>query len=298
MMVSRNHANLIAGPRGTVSTCGRSACHSLPVAGERFHRAITSAAAGKQRHTRRALPFVCAFLVVRALATAWWSAIASASLLLASEAESPSEQAVLVSPSPPIIANAERIPEKVRRYAQRLLRRYDANGDGKLQREEWRKMQGHPEAADANGDGVITPDELTNAVAAFGRNRHIGLAGPPSVENSPAPPDSPAAGERSRRDTTFYVPKSRLPPGLPEWFLRRDLDGDGQLSLSEFAPNPTQADLEEFARYDRNGDGFITSKECLDALKPAKPPSRKAAAASEKSAEKGGAKSGRKKNSP
>ena len=87
---------------------------------------------------------------------------------------------------------------------------------------------------------------------------------------------------------------------MPEWFTRRDTNGDGQLSLSEFAPNPTQADLEEFARYDRNGDGFITAQECLDALRPAKPPAKKKSdktanksaekAAEGKSKETGGAK--------
>jgi hypothetical protein len=105
----------------------------------------------------------------------------------------------------------------------------------------------------------------------------------------------PTAGEQPRRGTTFYVPKSRLPPGLPDWFLRRDLDGDGQLSLAEFAPNPTQADLEEFARYDRNGDGFITAKECLDALKPAKPAGRKTGGSLDKRNEKNGGKSSGKK---
>jgi hypothetical protein len=222
--------------------------------------------------------------------------------------------------APPGAADA--IPAKVRRYAEGVLRRYDKNGDGRLQPEEWGKMHGNPQAADANGDRAVTLEELTRHVAAFGRNRRLGLANPmntrdgaggadlstagregtapdgpppngPEGGSKSASPDAsprPTAGDSARRSTTFYVPTSQLPPGLPDWFLRRDLDGDGQLSLAEFAPNPTQADLEEFVHYDRNGDGLITAKECVDVLKPARSPGRKAAAP-----DKSGGKSGRKK---
>jgi len=67
--------------------------------------------------------------------------------------------------------------------------------------------------------------------------------------------------------------QERLPPGqtrryaaptagLPAWFIQRDLNGDGQVSLYEFcAPNFTNEDLVRFSRLDRNGDGFITPNE-------------------------------------
>jgi hypothetical protein len=189
-------------------------------------------------------------------------------------------------------------PAKVRRYAERLLRQYDRNGDGVLQPEEWSKMHGNPGAIDVNRDRSITLDELTRHIIAYGEQRRVSLASPgvggnsdasatpvDEVEPDGASPGGPAEGKgtlsaaspgaerespRKPRESTFYVRPSRLPPGLPEWFVRRDLNGDGQLSLSEFAPNPTQADLEEFARSDKNDDGFITAQECLDALSPAK----------------------------
>jgi len=222
---------------------------------------------------------------------------------------------------------AEAIPAKVRRYAEHLLRRYDTNGDGQLQPNEWGKMHGHPETADANGDRVITLDELTRHIAAFGQNRRVRLASPviggdaatvsdtetrgqketgsdgpspngPEDAKKTAPSGTesePGPGAPPKRDTTFFVPRSRLPAGLPEWFLRRDTNGDGQLSLSEFAPNPTQADLEEFARYDRNGDGFITAQEYLNAVKPAKAASGKGAGSTKKQ-DKSGAEASRKKS--
>jgi hypothetical protein len=187
------------------------------------------------------------------------------------------------------------------------LRQYDRNGDGVLQPEEWSKIRGNPAAIDANHDRLITLDELTRYIAAYGQQRRVNLASPgvggtseagmagsapPASDKeqdaepsdvaperkgtlSAAGPDSEREASRKPRDATFYVRPSRLPPGLPEWFTRRDANGDGQLSLSEFAPNPTQSDLEEFARYDKNGDGVITAQECLDAIRPAKPAAKK-----------------------
>lgn len=213
------------------------------------------------------------------------------------------------------LSDANAVPAKVRRYAERLLRRYDKNKDGSLQPDEWAKMQGRPESADSGRDGAITLDELTNYIAAFGRSRRVSPAGPSpgreaaaepqshaadSQENAPQRPDSdakqgetakpsaeaslqPAAGSQPPRATTFHVPKSRLPAGLPDWFLRRDLDGDGQVSLAEYAPSATPADLEQFARHDGNADGYITARECLAVLKP---PTRKEGASAGKRSKK------------
>jgi len=231
--------------------------------------------------TRRPLP------VALAVAGAWCAVLGSASWLLAAEDAVNGSAAPVASVSPLPAAGADRIPDKARRYAQRLLKHYDANADGKLQRDEWSKMHGNPDAIDVNGDGLITQDELLNAIAAYGRNRRIGQPDSAAAASPRDNPDSSNAGpaaatvtppaganlpsataETSRGGATFHVPKSRFPAGLPDWFPRRDLDGDGQLSLAEFAPNPTQADLEEFTRYDRNGDGFITVEEYLGPVKP------------------------------
>lgn len=51
-----------------------------------------------------------------------------------------------------------------RRYLQyysRLLTKYDTNGDGKLNAEEWATMSKDPSAADTDEDGLITVEELT-----------------------------------------------------------------------------------------------------------------------------------------
>ncbi len=185
---------------------------------------------------------------------------------------------------------------KVQRYARRVIQRYDLNGDGQLQAAEWRKMHGQPALADANQDGVITVDELAQWVATYGAQRRIRVdwpfpaAGPEvAAEQEPAadsaPPTAAASApqtptdvvsdktpmEHVPRETKFHLSPKRLPAGLPGWFLARDLDGDGQLSLPEFAPHATAAQQQEFVRYDLNGDGVLTPQEYLKATRPAKP---------------------------
>ena len=111
----------------------------------------------------------------------------------------------------------------------------------------------------------------------------VGQEGPGDAKPAPANKSSanPMAdrGRPVRPDARFHVPASRLPPGLPAWFLERDLDGDGQLTFSEFAPRPTPELIEEFRRYDLNGDGVITAAECLRAMAvvKAKTPPKKTA---------------------
>jgi hypothetical protein len=61
---------------------------------------------------------------------------------------------------------------------------------------------------------------------------------------------------------------------LPEWFLERDADGDGQLTLAEFAPQATAAQVAQFRQMDLNQDGVVTAVECVrgkpaDAAQPA-----------------------------
>ncbi len=214
---------------------------------------------------------------------------------------------------------AQSVPMKIVRYAQRVVRQYDRDGDGRLQPAEYQAMAGQPTRADADHDGVITPDEFARYVADYAESHKLRPwppAGPPATLASlftpaeasegpggdsvagkaeasttrlegadrsakgPAPGESKAAAEKAveeppggRGETKFYVPPKRLPPGLPDWFLRRDLDGDGQLTLAEFAPRPTAAQLAEFARMDANRDGLVTARECQRAM--GKTPKRK-----------------------
>jgi hypothetical protein len=183
---------------------------------------------------------------------------------------------------------------KVARYVASLMRSADANRDGRLERSEWSALHGDPEVADANRDGVLTTEEIQDRILSYSRTRGFRLAEPPADGNPASQPEPPQAAastagkdsagatlaaspeaakasadaqRASRRDTTYYVPARHLPDGLPEWFTARDTDGDGQLSLSEFAPSGAEVDAAEFQKLDRNNDGVVTAREVVASAK-------------------------------
>jgi Ca2+-binding EF-hand superfamily protein len=117
------------------------------------------------------------------------------------------------------------------------------------------------QGADKDGDGVITLDELTGRVNQYSaQNRSGGEKGAHDSE-----------GSRSRFSSSlayrFLTPTERLPEGLPDWFARKDANGDGQISMAEFSSFWTVAKAREFSHYDADNDGIITPAECLAAEK-------------------------------
>ena len=88
-------------------------------------------------------------------------------------------------------------------------------------------------------------------------------SGSASAKSDPSPDSPKRSGPKSGR---FLTPKERLPKGLPEWFLEKDADGDGQVCMAEFASDWTPDVVAEFERYDLNHDGVITPAECLKAM--------------------------------
>jgi hypothetical protein len=201
------------------------------------------------------------------------------------------------------------IPAKIRRYAERVVKKVDSNRSGALEAGEWASLPGDPRKIDANHDGVITVDELSAYLAIYARSHPLHeedtawrrLPQPPALIFQPVTPaDGPplnagldqagtpapsegepgatttvrnkssekeAAKEMSRRARKYYVPASTLPPGLPDWFIERDANGDGQLTLDEFAPDGSSAQRRLFAQYDQNGDGVITPEEVVNFAK-------------------------------
>jgi hypothetical protein len=221
------------------------------------------------------------------------------------------------------------IPTKLERYAERLVKKYDRNGSGALEENEWAGVPGDLRKVHRNRDGAITVEALADYLATYARShplqdekaawQHLprppavifhpvtpvggprenpaveqakapGRAeGAPSAENAPSAKKGPLEGKRgteaSRDARKFYVAPSALPPGLPDWFRERDVDGDGQLTLSEFAPDGSAAQRQLFAHYDQNGDGVITPEEVLHSLKTA-PEKGKPSTAAKEPAEK------------
>jgi Ca2+-binding EF-hand superfamily protein len=210
-------------------------------------------------------------------------------------------------------------PAKVQRYVSRIIDTHDANGDGQLQREEWGSMHGDPLQIDANRDDVITGEEYVRYVHRYGARRSIHLVSPepPPQEPDPqllqptsvaakggrkkkpaavnGPPGDDQAAENAnatasrtrkiqrRRDSKFFVPSERLPSELPSWFHTQDRNGDGQITMAEYAPELSASTVAIFRRYDRNGDGIITSDEYMRITNPGKKKSTSPPAASSRS---------------
>jgi hypothetical protein len=208
---------------------------------------------------------------------------------------------VLAGPpdKPPTTSRAATVPVplKVLRYAQHLVQKNDRNGDGTLDEDEWSPLGSDFRTVDLDRDGTVSAPEIAQRIARYGFRRKIRLVAPisggkivlptllnPATEADAAGSDVPATGAQKvesldtsasvpkgspgrgsgrsvRRDTKFYVPRTRLPQGLPPWFSARDADGDAQLTMAEFAPKASQSQLDEFALYDRNRDGVITAEE-------------------------------------
>jgi len=145
-----------------------------------------------------------------------------------------------------------------------MLRQYDKNKNNVLEKDEWSQMRSTWHEADANRDGVITLDELAARMANFSRSRSGPSSAPSGTMVAAAPSGSgPSAPRKSIR---FLSPHERLPAGLPDWFLRKDADADGQVSMAEYARSGWSDSLaEEFMKYDLNGDGIVTPEECLKA---------------------------------
>lgn len=171
------------------------------------------------------------------------------------------------------------VSPKLLRYAERVVKQYDKNGSGLLEADEWSALGGKPQTVDADGDGRITIAELAQHAANFAAGRAIRLStsqeplvgGPPGQPGDPAARNASAAASTPagdpRRNLKYFA---SLPAGVPPWFVERDTDGDGQLTLNEFSPKLLKADIDDFTQFDANRDGVLTAKEFLRAGKEAK----------------------------
>lgn len=151
---------------------------------------------------------------------------------------------------------------RLRGYAESLLRQYDENKNGRLERDEWGRMRGSWQDADRNRDGVLTLEEIADRLATYSSG--AARSGTPG-ESAGGPQAARAPDKQPPR--RFLTPTERLPSGLPAWFARADLNGDGQVALAEFSPTWNSSKNAEFAGYDLNGDGLITAAESLAAEK-------------------------------
>ena len=152
--------------------------------------------------------------------------------------------------------------EKVRKYAESLLKQYDKNKSGVLEKEEWAKMP-KPERYNTNRDKIITLDELAYGARNYGSSSSASSSS--SLSSKYGFASVFPQGKVYRVKTQEELTKSM---GVPSTFTSKDKDGDLQLVLSEFTTSlDSDSKLEDFKKHDLNGDWLITAKEWLEAGK-------------------------------
>ena len=117
-----------------------------------------------------------------------------------------------------------------RYLAYSVMSRYDRNRNGQLEENEWLATGIDRGEVDLDRDGIITRDELDAWIYRSMDGR-----------------------------------ANDLSDVLPTWFFDRDFNGDGQISMAEFADHWNDEKVREFERLDADGDGFLTVREMLQA---------------------------------
>ncbi len=150
--------------------------------------------------------------------------------------------------------------------AAQILSRYDRDRNGSLSAEETGRGRfwGNPLDFDRNGDGQLSESELATRAAV----RRTGQA---ESNNDDRDRDRKRDGDRDSDEPAEDIFGGRRsyrnlgsgPAGLPGFFTDRDLDGDGQVAMNEYAGDWTDARVAEFLRWDSDGDGVITPDEAI-----------------------------------
>lgn len=151
------------------------------------------------------------------------------------------------------ISSASDSQRKIDDAAQKMMERYDKDQNNLIEKStnEWAELKIDSNQIDLNRNNVITLDEIKRYLT----NQEKGLKPEQTV---------------GKIFTTYTTTYEHLPEGVPSWFLDRDKDNDGQLTLIEFANDQpiTKAVIGEFEGFlDLNNDGILTVEECYQALK-------------------------------
>ncbi|MEM6656354.1 MAG: hypothetical protein AAF596_11150, partial [Planctomycetota bacterium] len=148
--------------------------------------------------------------------------------------------AATASPRSSTASSSERPASSESSYARSWIKRYDRNGNGQVERDEWPASSGDLKKRDLNRDGVITAIEMTSWLEQS-RTSSKSTSGSKSASRSSSRSDrrswsssrsgTPLVGTRSsgkpgaggdadgsRKSYRFTPATERLPSGLPSWF--------------------------------------------------------------------------------
>ena len=129
-----------------------------------------------------------------------------------------------------------------------MIRRFDQNGDGKLQVSELPdRAKQHLGAADTNHDGVLTPEEIEAGFTKGPRHEHAMMG------------ESDLSRFDENRDGKVEL--DELPAPMRQRFEAADTNMDGVLSVEEMKTAFATRFAARFKEMDKNGDGTLTTDE-------------------------------------
>jgi Ca2+-binding EF-hand superfamily protein len=152
-----------------------------------------------------------------------------------------------------------------RQQAGEVLDRYDRNKDGRLDKEEIKggRFWGNPLDFDRNSDGKLSAAELATRQATR-RSREEAVRDERDDRDKDRrrddKPDEPVKVDFEGRQS-YRIYGETAPEGMPRFYSDRDLNRDGQISMSEFTSEWTDSRIAEFYAWDQNRDGVITLPE-------------------------------------
>jgi Ca2+-binding EF-hand superfamily protein len=135
------------------------------------------------------------------------------------------------------------------------FRNMDRNGNGAIEREEWRGNPASFNNLDWNRDGVLSGDEIRSGARGGGRRAAEADFDPAEPETWTAETFSELDRNRDNRITSSEWFHSA------DYFRRADRNRDGTLTIDEFTGGGTSAGPLDFASLDSDRSGTITPNE-------------------------------------
>jgi Ca2+-binding EF-hand superfamily protein len=150
--------------------------------------------------------------------------------------------------------------EEVAAWAEKEFARRDRNEDGYLDKGEMPgSLRDELERWDRNADGKISPEEYRAHLQA--RVREKLQQAEQQLKAAEKWVKSAEFEDDDLPPRPVMIRAGNLPKELPPWFVERDTNRDGQVSLAEWFRAGRR--VEEFQEVDSNDDGLLTPEEVL-----------------------------------